>query len=87
MADGPAADPGSHQPVAGDEPLAADHDERHELAIAALLDPDLARRRERHRRRLAETCAACAALHADLVCAGGGDRGDCRHRRGRATSG
>lgn len=44
-----------------------DHDERHELAIASLLDRDLPAAERVAAERLAATCPTCARLQADLV--------------------
>ena len=66
MADGASAEPGPHGLASGDG-RTADHDERHDLAIAAWLDSGLPDAERAAAERLAATCPACAVLHADLL--------------------
>ncbi len=57
MADGPA----------GNEVSRDEHAEWHDLAVASLLDPDLAASERSVAERLLTTCATCACLHDDLI--------------------
>jgi hypothetical protein len=51
------------------------HDDRHDLAVASLLDPDLPAEERAVAEGLVATCARCAALHADLAALAAAARG------------
>ncbi len=89
MADEVSADAGPHGLVSGGA-RPVDHDDRHELAIAAWLDSGLPDEERAAAERLAGTCPACAVLRADLLALAAATRGlpgPARPRDFRLTAG